>query len=500
MATKVLLATVTGADSSASQPADATSAPNSNGANGANGAVPSPAPGTITASPLSMAQSSMSESAPASTPAGSSSAPSSSAQIPMGSHCRSKYHHASEMLLDRVGEWLDRERKKMGRRKRVYPSKKAQAPAPSVQAGDGEELGPRERSDSIDSQSSEVSLDRLQRILDDSMSNMGISPAPPVKPSLGKRPSSRRRGHPKLSRVPSSDTEYIDGEAVVPTCEATLDNSKASYSGGSVTTEDVPASLSAKETRSRQAWTTFKNEVIRLAHTLRLKGWRSVPLDGGDKIGVERLSGALTNAVYVVSPPKESELVPMASASGRPLSRKTPKKILLRVYGPFVDQLIDRQTELKVLRRLAKKKIGPRLLGTFSNGRFEEYFNAAPLNFAEMRDPETSRQIAKRMRELHEGIELLESEKDDGPKVWRNWDKWLDNVGKRVLQLDEVVRSEALSPQGPWRSLGFVCGVPWELFKELVDRHKEHVNKFYGGDANLREHLVFAHNDVRWGP
>lgn len=492
MATKALLATATGADS-ASQPPDATAA---SILNGANGAVP-PAP--VTASPLSMAQSSMSEPVPAGTPAGSSSA-APSPQIPMGSHCRSKYHHASEMMLARVGEWLDRERKKMGRRKTGRPSKRAQAHAPPVKAGDGEEPGPRERSDSIDSQSSEVSLDRLQRIIDDSMTNLGISSVPPTKPALGKRPSSRRRGHPKLSRVPSSDTEYFDGEAVVPTCEATLDNSKASYSGGSVTTEDAPASLTAKETRSRHGWTTFKNEVIRLAHTLRLKGWRSVPLDGGDKIAVERLSGALTNAVYVVSPPKESELVPMASASGRPLSKKTPKKILLRVYGPFVDQLIDRQTELKVLRRLAKKKIGPRLLGTFTNGRFEEYFNAAPLVPTEMRDPETSRQIAKRMRELHEGIELLEAEKDDGPKVWRNWDKWLDNVGKRVLQLDEVVRSGAASPGGPWRSLGFVCGVPWEFFKELVDRHKEHVNKFYGSEANLREHLVFAHNDVRLRP
>jgi choline kinase len=37
---------------------------------------------------------------------------------------------------------------------------------------------------------------------------------------------------------------------------------------------------------------------------LKLKGWRRVPLDQSSEIEVERLSGALTNAVYVVSPPK----------------------------------------------------------------------------------------------------------------------------------------------------------------------------------------------------
>lgn len=501
MSTKALLATATGADPGPAQ-ADATPTP---GSNGANGAVPHFSTGAVTASPSSMTQSSVGEPT-GSNLAGASSTPSPSPQIPMGSGCRSKYHHAGEMLIARVGEWLHHERRKAGRRKRIYHSQKPHASSQSAKTETGEDLGGRDRADSIDSQSSDVSLDRLQRILDDSMTTMGLSSVPSAKPPLGKKPSGKlRKGHrsyPQLNRVPSSDTDYVDGEAVVPTCEADLDNSKAmGYSGGaSVADDPPPPSMSKKEAKGRQAWTAFKNEVIRLAHTLRLKGWRSVPLEGGDKITVERLSGALTNAVYVVSPPKESELVPVVSGTGRPASVKTPKKILLRVYGPHVDQLIDRETELKVLRRLAKKKIGPRLLGTFTNGRFEEYFNAAPLNPVEMRDPETSRQIAKRMRELHDGIELLETERDGGPGVWRNWDKWLDNVARRVLRLDEVVRAGAgAGSRAPWRAKGFVCGVEWGLFEALVGRHRAYVNKLYGGESKVKEHLVFAHNDVCCG-
>lgn len=500
MSTKSLLSMATSTDSVPSQAVDFTPTP---GSSTTNGTTPHLTSNPTVASPLSAAQSSLGESLSGSNQAGSSTTPSVLPQIPMGSHCGSKYHHAGEMLMTRVGEWLDRERKKAGRRKRAYLPHMPHASRQVGKKQDGGGHGPRERADSIDSQSSDVSLDRLQQILDDSMSSLGLSAIPTARPPLGKKPSKHRKGHPKsfqLNRVPSSDTDYVDGEAIVPSCDAGLDNSKAmGYSGGlSVAEDPPPPSMSKKEAKSRQGWTAFKNEVIRLAHTLRLKGWRSVPLERGDMVSVERISGAMTNAVYVVTPPKESDLVPVVTANGRPASKKTPKKLLLRVYGPHVDQLIDRQTELKVLRRLAKKKIGPRLLGTFTNGRFEEYFHASPLNFEEMRDPETSRQIAKRMRELHDGIELLDEERDAGPGVWRNWDKWADNVAKRVVRLDELVRSgDKASSQASWRANGFVCGVEWALFNELVNRHRAFVIKFYGGEKNMQEQLVFAHGDVR---
>jgi choline kinase len=101
--------------------------------------------------------------------------------------------------------------------------------------------------------------------------------------------------------VGSSDTDYFEGEALVPSCDVVLDNTKTlSYNSGS--TDD----LSKSETKGKDRdWKVFKSEIVRLAHTLRLKGWRSVPLDRGAEIEVERLSGALTNAVYVVSPPKD---------------------------------------------------------------------------------------------------------------------------------------------------------------------------------------------------
>jgi choline kinase len=267
-----------------------------------------------------------------------------------------------------------------------------------------------------------------------------------------------------------------------------------SYVGGKAAASDDTASISSRrEEKERKAWTVFKNDIIRIAHTLRIKGWRRVPLESGDSIDVERLSGALTNAVYVVSPPKN---MAFKSEPGK----KPPAKLLLRVYGPQVENIINRENELSVLRRLARKKIGPRLLGTFENGRFEQFFNAITLTPAHIREPETSKQIAKRMRELHDGIEVLYEEREAGPNVFKNWDHWLENVERVITFLDEAILSGNPGPvRGPgdvWKTRGFVCGVEWAKFKETYEKYRQRVEEFYGGAQSLKEQLVFAHNDV----
>jgi choline kinase len=257
--------------------------------------------------------------------------------------------------------------------------------------------------------------------------------------------------------------------------------------------EETGLTSKRREEKERKAWLVFKNEVIRLTHTLRLKGWRRVPLDSGDTISVERLSGALTNAVYVVTP---SEEIMDKTESGK----KNPAKLLLRVYGPQAEHIIDRENELSVLRRLARKKIGPRLLGTFANGRFEQYLNAITLTSEDLKDPDTSKQIAKRMRELHDGMELLEDEKDGGPAVFKNWDSWLVRVSQAISFLDAKIlagnRGPVRNPADAWKERGFVCGTDWPTFKAMFDRYRQYIFDRYGGPKVVREHLVFCHNDV----
>jgi choline kinase len=298
----------------------------------------------------------------------------------------------------------------------------------------------------------------------------------------------------------SSDTEYQDGDVVVPSCDVVLDNSKTmSYSGGTADSASTTVTLSTSKRaeKERKAWLVFKCEIVKLAHTLRLKGWRRVPLDRGGDIEVERLSGALTNAVYVVSPPKDLPAPEVETGSTKPpYHHRPPPRLLLRIYGPQVEHLIDRENELSILRRLARKKIGPRLLGTFRNGRFEEFYNAQTLKAEDLRVEDTSKQIAKRMRELHEGVELLDRERDEGPFVWRNWDKWVERCEEVISYLDKEILSGKKVKGESWRSRGFVCGVEWPKFRAAIDKYRKWLDVYYGAGGVNRK-LVFAHNDVR---
>ena len=151
------------------------------------------------------------------------------------------------------------------------------------------------------------------------------------------------------------------------------------------------------------------------------------------------------------------------------------------------------------MKRLAEKRIGPRLLGTFDNGRFEQYLNASPLTPKDLRDPEVSKQIAKRMRELHDGIELTLEERRAGPLLWQNWDKWVKRCEEVISWLDEQVttpREMSESKTDVWRMRGFVCGVPWASFRKAVDNYRKWLEEKYGGKKGLRDNLLFAHNDV----
>ncbi|KAL8720460.1 MAG: hypothetical protein Q9225_002685 [Loekoesia sp. 1 TL-2023] len=428
-----------------------------------------------------------------------------------------KHHHQTSHILSQVREWLHHEKVRASKRKskaHAGHAKHGSATGLVKSLADhahSETSGHRpshHRRHSSDVSEEGLALEKLEEILssdlqleDDNKTTSTSRKAPLTTRKGSIRPTLRKR-----STEISSDTDYHDGDIRVPSVEVVLDNSKTlSYSRGTSSSQLDLADSGSKARKETDAWIQFKNEIVRLAHTLRLKGWRRVPLDRGVDIDVERLSGALTNAVYVVSPPKDlSLLLPSAQDSTASLrSRRPPAKLLLRIYGPQVEHLIDRDNELQILRRLARKKIGPRLLGTFTNGRFEQFFNARTLTAKDLRVPETSKQIAKRMRELHEGIELLEEERNAEPFMWRNWDSWVERCEEIISWIDERMIAGKRGPAGAGadarRKHGLVCGVKWPIFRKAVEQYRKWLEKQYGGSQGIKDRLVFAHNDTQYG-
>ncbi|EPS25571.1 hypothetical protein PDE_00505 [Penicillium oxalicum 114-2] len=397
-----------------------------------------------------------------------------------------------------VSEWLEHEKMRRKNRKARRAEAAAGAGAAGADAARDSEETSVEESPRLSENT--FSLDKLEKILlqySGTHKGDSLSSLVPVKRATRRRPKGLRRGS-------ASESEFTDVEALVPSVEAILDNSKTlAYTGGAGEEDSMDGSSSTRRLKEQEAWLTFKTEIVRIAHTMQLRGWRRVSMEAAADIKVIRLSGALTNAVYVVEPPKQLPALTKASTgSSASIPRKPPPKLLLRIYGPQVDHLIDREKELQILRRLGRKNIGPRVLGTFLNGRFEEYFEARPLTPRELRLPETAKQIAKRMRELHDGIELLEEEREGGPVIFKNWDKWVDRCEQVTTWLDKELESplnESKAAAEPWRRRGYVCGVPWAQFRKAVESYRVWLIASCGGINEIKRQLVFAHNDTQYG-
>jgi choline kinase len=225
------------------------------------------------------------------------------------------HRHAHESLVKQVTTWLKHEK---ARRTTRRAKRKAAAKDRSLAAGEVEhtleETGEKPADDQgrrgSDSSEGSIALESLANILERTLSTISAEASPRKRRASG---GSKVANLMKRFSIVSSDTDYFEGaEELVPTCEAVLDNSQTlAYSGGAAEgVADSGSSIrsSRRAKKDKEAWATFKYEILRLAHTLKLKGWRKVPLEQSGEIEVERLSGALTNAVYVVSPPKNLEL------------------------------------------------------------------------------------------------------------------------------------------------------------------------------------------------
>lgn len=219
--------------------------------------------------------------------------------------------------------------------------------------------------------------------------------------------------------------------------------------------------------------------------------WAS-PLLTPSSIHLQRVSGALTNAVFFVSfnprldptsPTMSPLLTPTLPASDPDhptpfLPGEYPPTLLLRIYGPSSDALISREEELRILHVLCTQYgLGPRIYGTFENGRVEQFFPSRALKAEELRDPEVSKAIGRRMRELHSvDLKALGYEKGKNAEavVWKCLREWIGLAEKVMDPLREI-------------------GGKWEVYVETFGLHSlpSQIEKFRQtiGEADA---VVFA--------
>lgn len=136
--------------------------------------------------------------------------------------------------------------------------------------------------------------------------------------------------------------------------------------------------------------------------------------------------------------PKIPGLEPLQSGTGE--TAATPPTLLIRVYGPSTGTLIERDEELRILHTLSTDYgLGPRIEGTFTNGRVEQFFPSHALTPTHLRDPECSLLIARRMRELHSvDLDALGFEDRAEPTVWQRLREWIPLAVKSASALESV--------------------------------------------------------------
>jgi len=158
--------------------------------------------------------------------------------------------------------------------------------------------------------------------------------------------------------------------------------------------------------------------------------------------------------------------------------------LLLRIYGASSSSLISRPRELHILHVLSSRyHIGPRIYGTFQNGRVEEYFHSTTLTPNDIRDPVISRWIGARMAELHSvDIEAVEGS---------DWEIGVDkNIRTWMAPAEDVVAFPTFNKDAR-RQLDLTG------FKEEWKRYASWLSKL--DNQRTGSQRVFAHNDTQYG-
>jgi thiamine kinase-like enzyme len=283
--------------------------------------------------------------------------------------------------------------------------------------------------------------------------------------------------------------------------------------------------------------TALRDNVFSLLQTLQIPQTCPWPLRSSEQISLQRLGGAMTNLMFIVSihsepmkdiPSKSTSLSRGSTAdSSISLSKENTIsngissnsvnsacsassvhsdqfktiKVLLRIYGHGTEQFFSRERELYIIQVFSSMNIGPKLLGMFGNGRFEEYMDSDTLTSHDVRLPGISREIARKLYDIHSLVGIVkmdgvEEEMSANGESWSMgryhsvpkypselWDRIYDWYEKALDAISQLLQQDACSHAERLRELRL------ETFIGEIRQLEKKLNA-------LDSPVVFAHNDV----
>ncbi|KAF0986498.1 hypothetical protein HZS_6257 [Henneguya salminicola] len=179
------------------------------------------------------------------------------------------------------------------------------------------------------------------------------------------------------------------------------------------------------------------------------------------------IKGALTNYIYLCELNKTI-----------PIEKHEHRRVILRLYGE-ISGSHEKFYEILIFNILSERKLGPKLLGAFKNGRIEQYIESRALSVAELREGSYLERIARKMAKFH----LLEIPFDKRPKyITRFVEKYLPHIHRAFENNEDMTQRQK------------------EIINTLASRNviKEYEDLKVALEK-MNSLTVYCHNDVQEG-
>ncbi|VDO92218.1 unnamed protein product [Heligmosomoides polygyrus] len=189
-----------------------------------------------------------------------------------------------------------------------------------------------------------------------------------------------------------------------------------------------------------------------------------------ESVSITHVRGGLTNLVYLVSRPT-------FSAS----DDEQPSTVLLRIQSQTDNEKL--LTELVVFTSLAESGLGPKLLGIFPGGRFEEYIPSRHVSHHEVTDSRTCSLLARVLPRFHSTAVPI-SKRPSIVNMMREWLALFEEQGNSHVQMQTT--SFQLHPNT----------FPPVVSTNDLSREIDIVEEFLNTSPSP---VVFCHNDLTSG-
>ncbi|GMS95734.1 hypothetical protein PENTCL1PPCAC_17909, partial [Pristionchus entomophagus] len=230
------------------------------------------------------------------------------------------------------------------------------------------------------------------------------------------------------------------------------------------------------------------SSIVNRAHFLCAQylggAWKTSSID---RFSIKQITGGMSNLLFLV------ELCHSLS-----LKHSEPRRALLRIHCQSdIDQLL---TESVVFTLLSERKLGPRLLGVFPGGRFEQYIPSRPLECTEISEHRLITKISPMLARVHSLDVPIGKEPQliNRMQTWIN--KWSSYESSRNGIDMKCTRARVHPSKVTHLIIFFLSSLPLQYPSHLsikdLKSEVEFIERFL--DA-VHSPIIFSHNDLQEG-